>query len=399
MTHNRTRRPWNRFGHAARRAGFTLIELLVAMAIVALILTALVATLQGTLKAHDDIAIEMAAVRDGPRILDMFERDVRSMHLFNIKDGNVLLGKSDHPGGLRGDRIDFVCQEDSSRRLADPSVKNDVGAGVASHVNEVGYRLRPSSFSTDFLELWRREDIFVDDQPFDGGTYEKIHDRVAAFQITYLSELGDKAEESDDWDMTQKKQLPAAIRLHIELQASPELVGGFIENKAEERKIYAYDRLIAFRDSDQLGLNVRPYLPTKITTRSGAGAGGGAGGVLGGDMTGGAGAGGAAGAAGGGAGGLPGGGGKIGSGAGAPMLDGPTMPKNPLGGDRFSNNPFDPKGGGNTKFSVGSGGNLSGADQQKIEDFLNSYRNQFGQNSLLGSGFGNSGGGGGGGRH
>jgi type II secretion system protein J len=362
MTHNRTRRPWNRFGHAARRAGFTLIELLVAMAIVALILTALVATLQGTLKAHDDIAIEMAAVRDGPRILDMFERDVRSMHLFNIKDGNVLLGKSDHPGGLRGDRIDFVCQEDSSRRLADPSVKNDVGAGVASHVNEVGYRLRPSSFSTDFLELWRREDIFVDDQPFDGGTYEKIHDRVAAFQITYLSELGDKAEESDDWDMTQKKQLPAAIRLHIELQASPELVGGFIENKAEERKIYAYDRLIAFRDSDQLGLNVRPYLPTKITTRSGAGAGGG---------------------------------GKIGSGAGAPMLDGPTMPKNPLGGDRFSNNPFDPKGGGNTKFSVGSGGNLSGADQQKIEDFLNSYRNQFGQNSLLGSGFGNSGGGGG----
>ena len=145
------------FGHAARRGGFTLIELLVAMAIVALILTALVATLQGTLKAHDDIAIEMAAVRDGPRILDMFERDVRSMHLFNIKDGNVLLGKSDHPGGLRGDRIDFVWKRDSSRRLADPSIKNDLGAGIASRVNEVGYRLRPSSFSTDFLELWRRE--------------------------------------------------------------------------------------------------------------------------------------------------------------------------------------------------------------------------------------------------
>ena len=49
MTHSMTRRPRNRFARAARRAGFTLIELLVAMAIVALILTALVATLQGTL--------------------------------------------------------------------------------------------------------------------------------------------------------------------------------------------------------------------------------------------------------------------------------------------------------------------------------------------------------------
>src|SRR5262249_27839324 len=102
-------------------AGFTLIELLVAMAIVALVLMALVAALQGALKADDDSAIEMAAVRDGPRILDMFERDVRSMHLYNIKDGNVLFGKSDHPGGLRGDRIDFICEKDSSRRLADPT--------------------------------------------------------------------------------------------------------------------------------------------------------------------------------------------------------------------------------------------------------------------------------------
>jgi hypothetical protein len=54
-----------------------------------------------------------------------------------------------------------------------------------------------------------------------------------------------------------------------------------------------------------------------------------------------------------------------------------------------------PRNGKN--FTVGNG-NLSGADQQKIEDFLDSYRNKFGQDSLLGSGFG-SGGGGGGGHH
>ena len=387
MTHPLPRSPGSRINRMMRCAGFTLIELLVAMAIVALILTALVATLQGTLKAHDDIAIEMAAVRDGPRILDMFERDVRSMHLFNIKDGNVLLGKSDHPGGLRGDRIDFVCQKDSSRRLADPSVKDDLSAGVASHVNEVGYRLRPSGFSTDFLELWRREDVYVDDQPFEGGTFEKIHDRIAAFQITYLSELGDKAEEIEDWDMNEKKQLPAAVKLHLELQASPELVGGFIENKAEERKIYAYDRLIAFRDADQLALNVRPYLPTKITARQGGASG--PGGALGGGVNGGLGNGVAgADAISGGVPGAPAGA-PAGSGAGQINLEGANRLKNPLGGDRFdSNNPFDPKGGKN---HMTIGGDLSGADQKTIEEFLDSYRNKFGQDSLVGSGFGSGG--------
>jgi hypothetical protein len=189
--------------------------------------------------------------------------------------------------------------------------------------------------------------------------------------------------------MTEKKKIPAAIKLHLELQASPELVGGFIENKAEERKIYSYDRLISFRDSDQLALNVRPYLPTKITSRSGgSGGGAGQGGLLGG-AAGGTGAAGADGLTGG-VGAAPGG--APGAGAGAPNLDGPKTPKNPLGQDRFSgNNPFDPRNGKN--FTIGAGGNLNGADQKTIEDFLDSYRSKFGQDSLIGSGFGSGGGG------
>lgn len=372
-----------------RRAGFTLIELLVAMAIVALILTALVGTLQGTVKAHDDIEIEMAAVRDGPRILDMIERDLRSIHLFNLKDGNVLAGKSEHPSGLRGDRIDFVCEKDSARRLPDPSVKDDSGPGVASHVNEVGYRLRPSSFSQDFLELWRREDVFVDDQPFEGGVYEKVHDRITAFQITYIASLNDKSDELDDWDMTEKKKLPAAIHVHLELQATPELVGGFIENKQDERKKYFYDRLIAFTDDDQIALNVRPYLPTKITGR---GAGGGGAGTLNGDMTGQLNA------------------GLNGAGPGSPLAGmGPGAGQNGQNGDgkdksdlkdhktlsgmedelrnRQHFNPFDPNAAGNSPFIIGGGGgNLSPSDQQKIEQFMDDYRNRYGQGGSFGGG-------------
>ena len=388
--------------HRIRRAGFTLIELLVAMAIVALILTALVATLQGTVKAHDDIEIEMAAVRDGPRILDMIENDLKSIHLYNMKDRNVLLGKSDHPGGLRGDRIDFVCQRDSTRRLVDPLAKDDGSApGVASSVNEVGYRLRPSGFSQDFLELWRREDLYVDDLPFEGGVYEKIHDRIAAFQITYLSALGDKADEFDDWDMTQKKELPAAIRVHLELQASPELVGGFVENKAEERKIYSYDRVIAFAADTKLALGVRPYLPTKIVGR-GAGAGGngpgGGSGALGPN-------GGAGPLSGAGPGGLPGAGPNNGANEGKRDENMRQKGGNTLIDmkDRFEGkqqfNAFDSKNMGSPFLIHGGGGGLSSGDQQKLEDFMNDYRNRFGQGSISFGGGGSSGFGLPGGKH
>jgi hypothetical protein len=36
-------------------------------------------------------------VRDGPRILDMIEQDLRAIHVYNLKDGNVLHGVAEQP--------------------------------------------------------------------------------------------------------------------------------------------------------------------------------------------------------------------------------------------------------------------------------------------------------------
>jgi type II secretion system protein J len=366
--------------------GFTLVELLVTVAIMALVMTALLATLQSTVKAHDVAAVDVASVRDGPRILDMVERDLHSLHVYNLKDGNVLKGVSARPGGLRGDRIDFVAVRDSSRRIADPTGLDDM-ADVASSVNEVGYRLRPSA-SNDFLELWRREDLFVDDDPFDGGTFEKIHDHVTRFEITYLDHLGDKAEEATEWDMTEKKKLPGGVRIDLELQISPEFVATESETAQNEKKIYHYMRVVAFADSQSMALNVRPYLPTKITGRNDNGGTGGAGGSKGKGKNG----------------DDPTGGGKNGD-----------MSKDDLkkemekqrGGNSVKD--FMDSGGGASKvplgifdgnkspidIRLGADGGLSQSDLDKLDQFMNDYRNRF--SGKTGLGFGPKGGKGGGG--
>lgn len=362
---SRTQRP-------DRRAAFTLIELLVTIAIVALIMTALLGALHGTVLAHDEAAIEMASVRDGPRILDMIERDLHALHLFNVRDGAVLRGQSERPGGLRGDRVDFVCCNDSARRLADPAPGENEFADVASDLNEVGYRLRSSALSGDFIELWRREDLFVDDDPFEGGTYERIHERVRHFQLTYLDHLGDKSEETDEWDMGEKARLPGAIRIDLELQAAPELVGGFVETEEDAARIYRYTRVVAFPSEWNESLTVRPYLPIQIIGRGDdVGADGGGRGGKGPE----------------GSGGLGGGGMNPAGGSGSLS----EMMEN--GGATRSRSEFTVFGDGSTPtidINPGSDGSLSESDQAKVEQYMNEYRDRFGGSGT--GGFNNDGG-------
>ena len=365
--------------------GFTLIELLVTLAIMALMMTALLVTIEGPMRVHDASQIEIASVRDGPRILDMIERDLRSVHLYNMKDGRVLSGKTERPAGLRGDRLDFVCARDSARRLRDPVNGEDsdpfARTDVASDLNEVGYRLRTSAFSDDFMELWRREDLFVDEDPFDGGTYEKIHDRIRHFEVTYLENLGPKTEEATDWDMAEKKALPGGIRIDLELQASPELVGGFVETEEDAQKVYHYTRVIAFTAEDSLALSVRPYLPTKITNRNdnaGLSPGGKDGDKP--EIPDGVGKGGGGGKPG----GMPGG---VSGGTLADMAQNGTLP----GSDKVDFGVFE--GGAGIDVHPGADGSISASDEQKIEEYMNDYRNRYSGKAGSGGGGGGRGGG------
>ena len=252
-----------------KQLGFTMVEVLVTLAIMGMIMMGLQVTLDTAIFAHDDIAVDIAQVRDGPRILDMVERDIRSLHLFNIKDREVIRGTSERQFGMRADRIDLISGVDSTQRFISPLSSYEETEMLASDITEVGYRLRPREDHEDFLELYRREDMFVDEDPLEGGRYELLHDRVTWFEITYLKQLGVDAETEEDWEMKPGTKLPAAIMIKLRLQARPDLIGDHVSLQERANLEYTYNRVIPIRLGHNNTLLVRPAMPVPSPTNSG----------------------------------------------------------------------------------------------------------------------------------
>jgi hypothetical protein len=83
--------------------------------------------------------------------------------------------------------------------------------GRGADYNEVGYILRPNEERDGLLKLYRREDQFVDDSPFAGGTLELLDDEIKSLKFDYLSRQG--------WSGTwQDEGLPQAVRITLVLR-------------------------------------------------------------------------------------------------------------------------------------------------------------------------------------
>ena len=352
------------------RGGFTLIEVMVTLAIMSLVMLGLMVSLQATIFTHDDVQVDIAQVREGPRILDMVERDLRALHCYNIKDRSFLRGERQFHIGNRGDRLDFLTDVDSSQRLYDPTSEYDDPRMIASDFCEVGYRLRERADSDTFMELYRREDLYVDENPLEGGRYELVHDKVAWFEINYLTELGPKGERIDEWNLEERGALPAAVEIRIELQSHPQMVGDFVELEGLSSRIYEYTRIVPLDPTFNLAMGVRPARPTTIDPNDVGGVGGGGGGGGGGGpMDGQPGSPGAPGTSGefGGPGGPPGGPGAPGGGGGGSTLidyDGGE------GGGRQIRNGL---------FNGGNGlDDLTNEENEQLDDLLDEYRKRYG---------------------
>lgn len=355
--------------------GFTLVEVLVTLAIMSLVMLALQYSLQSTMLTHDNVAIEIASVREGPKILDMIERDLRGLHCYNMKQTSILRGKEESHLGARGDRIDFITEVNSATRIKDPESPESARRMVATDINEVGYRLRPNPQMDDFLELYRREDLFVDDEPFEGGRYELVHNRVVRFQVSYVDQLGEEGEEEDEWDLEDRQVLPAAIKIYMELQSSPDLVGGFADSQVLAQRVHTYTRVIPLLPEYGDTLRIRPVIPTEIVAGE---VGGGGGGATGGEGD-----------------GAGPGTGPGGPGGPVPGMLSPDRPKFEVG-----NLPDPGVRGGRGNIGINFGGDTSGADlglnpseQEILELFLNEYRDRYGSGDDPDDLFGDGGGG------
>src|SRR5262245_47690079 len=149
----------------------------------------------------------------GPAILQLIENDLRALTVFDRDPRLALRVQNRVIGGFEADALDFVVTNDGLM----PHRERGDDVWRYADVNEVGYHLRPNPTSDDFLELYRREDYGVDDEPFEGGQFAFLHDRVKGLEIRVYDEDGVEAEPLDSWGEPGDEHMGVPPRLEIEL--------------------------------------------------------------------------------------------------------------------------------------------------------------------------------------
>ena len=218
--------------------GFTLVEVLLVIVIMSMMFVSISKLMQAARRTRDTIHNFQEMQLAGPAVLELMIRDLRGVFTTS-RPRNTWLQITDRTvNGQDADRIDFVTTTDSLVvNLSDGS------ENVRADVNEVGYMMRPNRDNDEFLEVYRREDFGVDDEPFDGGAYGLLHDRVKGFQIQVYEEDGVEAEPVDSWGDVGDQYTGVPMRIEIELtvELAPKLTN---EQLIIDRRTITYKRIV-----------------------------------------------------------------------------------------------------------------------------------------------------------
>lgn len=207
-----------RAARSLRRAGFSLLEVIIALAIMGMVMVAVMQTLDGTRLAVDTIHNIMETENTGPRILEQMRRDLEAVAVNDVKDRRLLKGEDQTLLGAQADRLDLLVARRGSLPMDLPGRSEQM---IFAPLNEVGYRLRQNPRSRDFLELYRREDPLVDEDPFRDGSYTLLYDRVVSLDIRYLEAPDLTPNWEDDWDSEVRDALPFAVDIFLEIEVQP----------------------------------------------------------------------------------------------------------------------------------------------------------------------------------
>ena len=199
------------------RRGFTLMEVLISLAIMGMVMATVMQTVDQTRIAVDAIHNVMETENTGPRILQTIRRDLESVAVYDVKEYKVLKGENQTQLGQEADKLDLLVRRRGTVPMDLPNRKSPVYAPL----NEVGYRLRQKPLRPDFLELYRREDALVDEDPFRDGSFTLLYDRVITLDIRYTEEPETNPVWIDSWDSAERESLPFAVDVFLEIEVQP----------------------------------------------------------------------------------------------------------------------------------------------------------------------------------
>lgn len=241
-----------------RRAGFTLVEVLIALMIMGLMLMSITKMLTAVRTTRDTVHNIQESMLAGPAILDLIERDLLAVLTMDRPKANHMKVSNRIDLGLDADRIDFVATTNSKDWLMEKR------RALRADYNEIGYCARPNQEEDQFLELFRREGFGVDDEPFTGGTYQFLHDRIRAFDIEVLAVDGDEEDPLEEWGQDPEEEaligLPAAVRISITIELAPRLLREQLVFLDNDKRTVTYTRTVRFPESLRGDEGTIPYL-------------------------------------------------------------------------------------------------------------------------------------------
>lgn len=273
--------------------GFTLVEVLLALTAAALLFSGIFVGLNQALQTRQDLANESTPYEIGPAILDRISRDLGNVYFYDMKENNSFYGTDATLSGREADAVSFL----TNTRTFAPEIYNGRDDERHSHLNEVAYLMRRGPSRTPFLELWRREDFFVDKHPHAGGDHVLLYDKVHSLSIQYVSRnpqyegvAGGNATKATEemlqegWNAVQEGGVPRALQITLTIYAKDALES--VESRVargEEPRLYVFKRFVALpqihmsRDSEGSisGWDGTLSPPSTVTTgrnvRAGAG--------------------------------------------------------------------------------------------------------------------------------
>jgi len=227
------------------QGGFTLLELSIAIALLGVVMGLMYQAINGTITGRNIVYDDLQKPKVANAILGQIFKDFRYIYWGGLVGDAGFRGKAIQKAGMDADRVAFVTAR-RTRTVGSDEDGAERGQDRESPLTEVGYACRPNPKFGQWLELYRREDYFVDAKPTEGGFYTLVYDKIRSFRLRYFpipEEHFEKEGGLEDWDSAQKKGIPYAILLKIEFDVREPVEG----EEYEEDKIDPIHRIILLR--------------------------------------------------------------------------------------------------------------------------------------------------------
>lgn len=249
------------------RRGFTLMEVMIALAIMGMVMATVMQSVDQTRTAVDAIHNVMETENNGPLLLSTIRRDLENIAIYDASEYKVLKGVNQTQIGAEADRLDLIVRNRGSIPIDLPSRIDPVFAPI----NEVGYRLRQNPLRPDFLELYRREDPLVDEDPFRDGTFTLLYDRVISLDLRYTAEPDYNPIWVDSWDSFERESLPFAVEIFLEIEIQPRRSLESLNILGANRARLEFEDVVHFPEETRWRFRnrIHPQLPSGATSPDG----------------------------------------------------------------------------------------------------------------------------------